>query len=99
MHVMTDNSRNELARLLHLAGREMSERGDASILSDFDTCASLGTFLTEAASLVETRKNIPKTTLWRIFAPTCDWDDAGGSQAVANSIFVIISDEWRPSSN
>lgn len=34
--------------------------------------------------------------LWRIFAPTCDWDDVGGSVEIGNRIFDLIDTLYGP---
>ncbi|MCE5278052.1 MAG: hypothetical protein ABFD92_05660 [Planctomycetaceae bacterium] len=94
--MMVLKEREGLVELLRLAADEMLARGETPILSDFETCAALGSFIREAAAQVQAGDDRSSTRLWDIFAPTCEWDDARGSQDVANAIFKIIDLVWRP---
>ncbi len=85
-----------LVRLLRRASREMAAAGDATYIGDFDTCAALGRFLGECATELQAGNRDNLERLWFIFAPTCDWDDAGGSQDIGNRVFAILNRIGRP---
>ena len=53
---------------------------------------ALGCFISSmpAAELAD-RNDSSLRKLWMVFAPTCDWDDLGGSQAIANQVFEILN--------
>ena len=80
-----------IVRVLRRAAREMAAAGDAPYLGDFDTCWHLGEFLDKCASEVQAGNRASLERLWFIFAPTCDWDDAGGSQDIGNRTFAILN--------
>jgi hypothetical protein len=74
----------------------MATQGDAPYLGDFDTCRALGEFIEQCAVELEAGDRHSLERLWFIFAPTCDWDDAGGSQDVGNGAFAILDRIGRP---
>jgi hypothetical protein len=82
---------NQLVPLLHKAAEEMFAAGEAPYLGDYDTCAGLGRFISLSAAELEIGNYNNLQRLWTAFAPTCDWDDARGSSAVANEIFQLLS--------
>lgn len=85
-----------LVRLLRRASKEMNAAGDAPYMGDFDSCRSLGQFLEKCANELANGNDEHLQRLWYIFAPTCDWDDAGGSQEIGNDTFGILNRIGRP---
>jgi hypothetical protein len=75
----------------------MRGASDARYIGEFDTCGSLGEFLQTCANELEQGNDERLHRLWYIFAPTCDWDDAGGSQGIGNRAFAILNRIGRPS--
>ena len=75
--------------------REAEEQLRSGVLSDSGThltIAELAVLLAAAQS--EVRKGVLSEhlamELWRVFAPTCDWDDMRGSQDIADGICSIV---------
>jgi hypothetical protein len=74
----------------------MNAAGSAPYIGEFDTCLALGQFLDESVNELESGNDEHLQRLWYIFSPTCDWDDAGGSQGVGNAVFGILNRIGRP---
>ena len=85
-----------LIRILRRASKQMAAAGDAPYIGDFETCAALGKFFETCATELQHRDRTHLSRLWFIFAPTCDWDDAGGSQEIGNTAFDILNRIARP---
>ena len=79
-----------LIDLLEQAAQEMITLGPKTTLTEYDTCENLGFYLNEVIANLEQEKEIDVFELWGIFAPTSVWDDSGGSEDLANKIFVLI---------
>jgi hypothetical protein len=73
--------------LLRAAADEMRAAGEAPYLGEHDKCAGLGRFITLKTDALARGDESAARELWLVFAPTCDWDDAGGSHDVANEVF------------
>lgn len=89
----------EIQHLLSLLGEaadEMISYGNASTLSYFDTCEDVGLFIQEIAYKVRKGELDEISKLWYIFAPTSVWDDSSGSQEIANKIFGILNEKYKP---
>lgn len=87
---------SKLIELLLMAVAEMRRYGDAPIWSRYDSCEGLANFLETSSKRLAEGDDRNLKELWSIFAPTCDWDDAGGSQDLANEIFPILDSMKRP---
>ena len=74
----------------------MSAAGNAPYIGEFDTCRSLGEFLDKCANELHDGNDEHLQRLRCIFAPTCDWDDAGGSQDIGNRAFAILGRIGHP---
>ena len=96
---MTKNKETQhLLSLLDKAVAEMISYGIQSTFSYFDTCEDVGLFIQDIVSKVKSGNLEELSKLWYIFAPTSVWDDSGGSQEIANEIFEIINENYRPES-
>ena len=84
------SERIQLVDLLRSACEEMLRYGDATYLGEFSDCRSLGQYLRTAADEIRAGNDEKLQGLWVIFAPTCDWDDAGGSLETGNAAFAIL---------
>lgn len=78
---------DQLFPLLRAAAAEMLAAGEASYLGEHDTCAGLGRFIAFKTEALLSGCKSAARDLWLVFAPTCDWDDVGGSMDLANEIF------------
>lgn len=88
---MFPNPTKRLIRLLGKAAGELQSRSDKPYYAGtFETCGELGDFVKHSADRLATGELEPLEKLWIIFAPTCDWDDAGGSSDLGNEIFSLI---------
>src|SRR5690349_14732961 len=86
-----------LAWLLRRAAIEMQRRGVQDIpFTDFGTTTDLAAFLASAAARFRRGDTTDGEHLWYSFAPTCIWDDAGGSQNLGNLIFGAVGRRFRP---
>ncbi len=89
----------EILNLLSLTDKaavEMISYGNKSTFTFFDSCADVGNYIKETADRVRNGELEEISKLWYIFAPTGVWDDAGGSQEIANQIFEIINEKHKP---
>ena len=88
---MTNEDLKTLLALLVMAAAEMKGLGSKTTLwSKYDTCGDLGEFLENAVGRLAFGNEEDVPELWGIFAPTSDWDDSGGSEALANKIFQLL---------
>jgi hypothetical protein len=87
---------NQLVALLHRAAAEMLAAGEAFYLGKHDTCAGLGRFISASTEALVSGDSLAAKELWFVFAPTCDWDDAGGSLDLANTIFELLDQVYSP---
>jgi len=89
--------RDRLIELLQAAANQMSARGKADYWPGrFSTCAELGRFIADEARRLATGDESLVHELWPVFAPTCDWDDAGGSMELADGICRLLEAAERP---
>jgi hypothetical protein len=88
----------QLVPILQEAARELLAAGDAPYPGDHDTCAGLGGFILSTATELAAGDDSNLRKLWLVFAPTCDWDDARGSQPVANKVFAMLDGLRSPAS-
>jgi hypothetical protein len=87
---------DQLVSLLRAAATEMLAAGEAPYLGEHDTSAGLGQFIASKTDALSSGDESAARDLWHVFAPTCDWDDAGGSRDVANEVFERLSRVYRP---
>lgn len=87
---MDATDKTQLLELLEKASSEMIRHDQLPYLGKFGTCAELGQYIAKLRAEVELGNQHVLTNLWRIFAPTCDWDDAGGSPEIADAIYALI---------
>jgi len=90
------NMRKQLAGLLNKAAQEMLGYGDRPYLGKYDTCGKLGKFIQTVKEEIIAGNESSAVELWGIFAPTCDWDDAGGSLPLGDEVFALLSTLYRP---
>lgn len=64
--------------------------GQTPYLGKFNTCAELGQRIAQLRTEIDIGNKVAITDLWRIFAPTCDWDNAGGSPEIADAIYMLV---------
>ena len=74
----------------------MISYGNRSTLTFFDSCADVGNYIKETADIARGGELEELSKLWYIFVPTGVWDDSGGSQEIANEIFEIINEKYKP---
>ena len=88
-----------LAGLLRRAAAEMRKRGSQDIpFTEFHTTLDFAEFLDGAASRFSKGDTTDGERLWYLFAPTCSWDDAGGSQKMGNLIYGAVGRCFFPAS-
>ena len=75
----------------------MLAAGEAPYLGQHDTCAGLGRFIMLKTDALSGGDNDAAKDLWLVFAPTSDWDDAGGSRDLANNVFERLGRLYSPS--
>src|SRR5437899_4781038 len=86
-----------LAWLLRRAAAEMRRRGDQAIpYTQFQTTTEFAEFLDRAARHFRSGDTTDGQKLWHLFAPTCGWDDAGGSQTLGNLIYGAVRRRFFP---
>jgi hypothetical protein len=86
-----------LAWLLRRAAAEMRRRGSDEIpFTEFRNTFEFAEFLDSAARRVGGGIMTDGERLWRLFAPTCAWDDAGGSQRMGNLIYGAVGRRFFP---
>lgn len=66
--------------------------GDEPIWSNYDSAPALAQFIRSMICKIKTDaiSAEEKNELWRIFAPTCDWDDTAGHVQMGKDIFGLI---------
>jgi hypothetical protein len=88
-----------LAWLLRRAAAELRRRGSNEIpFTEFRSTLEFAEFLDLAARRFGGGITTDGERLWRLFAPTCDWDDAGGSQGMGNLIYSAVGRRFSPRS-
>lgn len=93
---VTEKKLKTLIALLAEAAAEMKGLGDrVTLWSKYDTCQDLGEFLEKCVKRLANGNEEDIRELWGIFAPTSDWDDSGGSEALANKIFKLLEILYR----
>ncbi|MGJ8641353.1 MAG: hypothetical protein ACSHX8_10745 [Opitutaceae bacterium] len=88
-----------LTKLLDRAEASLRPRSDDPFFSaSFDTVEDLANCIQKRKNELELRTldEKGKNELWGIFAPTCDWDDAGGDSLLGNQIFEHLN---KPTTN
>ena len=84
------NPTKRLVRLLRQASWQLKGHGEKQYLGDFETCQELAEFIEQSAAQLAQGDRRSLNRLWFLFAPTCDWDDAGGSLDIGNKVFALI---------
>jgi hypothetical protein len=79
-----------LPELLRDAANELARASSAPILSCYDTTDGLAAYLNAAAERLGAKDERDLPELLAIFAPTCDWDDSGGSVEMGNKVFAAL---------
>ena len=93
---MEKQSLERLIPLLEKASDFFESRGHTDIWDSQHYSDELGLFCRQM-SIRLAQGDIPnedKRKLWLIFAPTCEWDDAGGDAHLGSQIFEIIHADW-----
>ena len=86
-----------LARLLCRAAVELRRQGSVDIpYTEFHTTLDFAEFLEAAAVRFRRGDTSDGERLWYLFAPTCSWDDAGGSQTMGNLIYGAVGRRFFP---
>jgi hypothetical protein len=87
---LNQHERKQLIKLLHDAATSMSNHKSIPICSSYDDAEKLSSFIETNAKKLEQEEDVSLLNIWNIFAPTCDWDDAGGSVTLGNEIFNFL---------
>ena len=88
-----------LAWLLRRAAAEMRRQGSQEIpFTEFQTALDFAEFLDAAACRFRRGDTTDGERLWHLFAPTCSWDDACGSQTMGNLIYGAVGRRFFPKS-
>jgi hypothetical protein len=83
--------RSDLVAGLRRAAAEMSgDAGRVLLIGRFDTKGEFALHLTRAAEAINGGDLTSLSELALTFAPTGDWDDAGGSVATGNDVYRLI---------
>ena len=92
-----DNEKKELAPLMKKAAECFKDFGHTPIWSSENYTDELGTFCEEMIEKIlnDTISLEEKKKLYRIFAPTCDWDDSVGNIDLGNEIFTLLDKMYR----
>jgi hypothetical protein len=87
-----------LARLLRRAAAELRRQGSAQIYlyTEFNTSLEFAEYLESSAERFDRGDTSDGQRLWHLFAPTCSWDDAGGSLAMGELIFRAVDRRFYP---
>lgn len=93
--VMSPDAVQTLIPLLNRAAQELHAIGDAPTLTSYDTSRGLGDFIAKAAAKLGRGNDTDAIELYFIFAPTCDWDDSGGSLELGNKVFAQLDLLYR----
>ena len=95
-----DQARRALPEALRRAAAHLRERGNFDFLNDDpDICTTdeLANLIEQAAERLVAGDDSDGRRLWRIFAPTCTWDDAGGDSRMGQETYEMIDSLIRPS--
>ena len=86
-----------LAWLLRRAAAELRRQGSVDIpYTEFHTTLDFAEFLEVAASRIRRGDTSDGERLWYLFAPTCSWDDAGGSTTMGDFIYGAVGRRFFP---
>jgi hypothetical protein len=88
----TECDRDRLCELLVTAAFRFYAVGAGPIWSSYESGWDIGNFVNGCRNAI-LDGNISfaqKRELWKIFAPTCDWDDVIGDVQLGNEIFEIL---------
>ena len=91
----------DLVPLLREAGVRWDALVDQNVWGSDETANGLGTFCRDAAEVLERTPSVGSLSrqqaerLWRIFAPTSEWDDAVGDVELGNKIFELVNSLFR----
>lgn len=90
---MSAKMQAKLLSLLSIAERSFRLLGHDPILSSYRSGIAIADFIASAMIAIqnETLDDETSLELWRIFAPTCDWDDCIGEINTGNDIFEILN--------
>lgn len=87
----------ELLRLLEMASAQLRCFPDEIIMSSaFDTSHEVAEFIDQSASRLRAGDSKAGRDLLMLFLPTGDWDDAGGSQDIANRLCELLDPYFTP---
>jgi hypothetical protein len=83
--------RKKLCCLLVTAAEKLAAV-QGPIWSAYDSGRDIADFVLECRTAIEqeTITLAQKKELWRIFAPTCDWDDVVGDVNQGNAVFELL---------
>jgi len=90
MEISRDTDR--LCGLLGKAAEQLATI-EGPIWSAYESGAKIAEFVLECQRAIE-RDTITlsqKRELWRIFVPTCDWDDVFGDLLLGEEVYVLIN--------
>ena len=86
----------ELSHLLGLAAAEIRQKPNDVFMSPrFDMTYDLAASIEEAKGRLANGDVAAGNELYLIFLPTSDWDDAGGSQEMANRLCELLKPYFR----
>ena len=89
-HMLDETDKERPCRLLLVAAEEFAARQEL-IWSSYDSGSDIARVVLDCRKGIEqgTITLAQKKELWRIFAPTCDWDDVVGDVDLGNEIFAL----------
>lgn len=101
MSLLTEIKAKALDPLLRRAAKSLKDKESFSslYLSDFENTHQLADFIGKSTDQFRNRDYSSGERLWDIFAPTCEWDDIGGSQNLSNPVLALLDPEFRPNRN
>lgn len=87
----------QLCSLLEKACSRLEALGNLELFSDRSGPA-IAAFLRARIPEIQTGSitEAHRTEVWRIFAPTGEWDDAVGDVALGNAVFEVVDRLFRP---
>src|SRR5947209_11213770 len=90
----------ELMRVLGLAAAELRGFPDDVFMSSlFNKIHDLAGFIEQSAARISAGDVTAGHDLFMVFLPTSDWDDAGGSQDIANRACKFLEPYFKPKAN
>ena len=93
------NNRQHLPSILRKAAIHLRGRDNIQFLTEEPgvfTTFELAALVEQLADRVASGDDTVGLRLWRIFAPTSTWDDAGGDSLLGEAAFQIIDSLFRP---